>query len=105
MLVQPIVENAIKHGLLHRKGEKRLSVEFTSVGENGVSVTVTDNGIGRERSKEINQQRQNHQSFGLKSVEERIQLINQSGGKASIRIEDLKDGNGQASGTRVILQL
>ncbi|MCB9190374.1 MAG: histidine kinase [Flavobacteriales bacterium] len=105
MLVQPIVENAIKHGLLHRKGEKRLSVAFTSVGENGVSVTVTDNGIGRERSREINHHRENHQSFGLKSVEERIELINQSAGNASIRIEDLKDGNGQATGTRVILQL
>lgn len=103
MLVQPIAENAIKHGLLHKKGEKHLKLDFALI-SNQLQITIEDNGVGRERSKEINSKREGHQSFGLKAVQSRIDLINQSGAqKAELRIEDLKGDDGKGVGTRVIL--
>jgi hypothetical protein len=53
MIIQPYVENAIKHGLLHKVGDKRLMVVFEQVGRQ-LLVTIDDNGIGRKRSGELN---------------------------------------------------
>ena len=57
MLVQPYVENAIKHGLSHKQGDKKLIVTFAAGEERTLQVTIEDNGIGREASVIINQAR------------------------------------------------
>ena len=68
MLVQPYVENALKHGLLHKKDNRELSISISKPSENIIQCIVEDNGIGREKSKAINQKRQHqHKSFALKA--------------------------------------
>ena len=47
MLVQPLVENAVKHGLATKEGEKRVAINFAREGAHILKVTVSDNGIGR----------------------------------------------------------
>lgn len=100
MLLQPFVENAIKHGLLHKKGEKKLSVSFVQK-DNNLIVTIEDNGVGRKRSQEINENRTGHDSFATSAIEERIRIYNHSrvDEKVSVHIEDLAD----AQGTKVVL--
>ena len=74
MIIQPFVENAIKHGLTHKTtGIKKLKVAFfiTDV----FICTITDNGIGFEASKEINKQNGKSSSFSTKSIKEKLKFL------------------------------
>lgn len=74
MLIQPFVENAIKHGLLHKKGRKELSIRFIIT--DYLVCEIEDNGIGVTKSMEINQRRKReHQSFATSATAERMQLL------------------------------
>jgi two-component sensor histidine kinase len=102
MMIQPYVENAIKHGLLHKFGAKRVSVEFMRNDEL-LFVIVDDNGVGRRESSRINSyKKEKWNSFSTSANEKRIQILN-SGREKLIGIEyvDKIDTMGQATGTRV----
>jgi hypothetical protein len=93
LILQPFVENAILHGLMHAKGDKKLTVSI-SLTKNGYKVCIEDNGIGRTASKIINAERiTNHASFAIKAIHERIAMINESG-RLNIQLEmvDLEQG-------------
>ena len=79
MLLQPFVENSVKHGLMHKKGDKIISIHFDlSIGEDYLICTVIDNGIGRKKSAEIKTTNQlKHNSFSTQSIEERLHLLNE----------------------------
>ena len=102
MLIQPYVENAIKHGLLHREDNKSVDVIFKRV-ENYLQVVVDDNGIGRDQSAILNERKnKSHQSFATKANEKRLEILNKGNtDKVSVQIIDKKDALGQALGTRV----
>ncbi|MGJ8682982.1 MAG: tetratricopeptide repeat-containing sensor histidine kinase [Nonlabens sp.] len=106
MLIQPYVENALKHGLLHKKDKRKLSITISKVSDKIVECTVEDNGIGRAKSKEINAKRETqHKSFALKATTERLDLLNYGKEKKiGVEIIDLND-NGNAIGTKVILKI
>jgi hypothetical protein len=104
MIIQPFVENAIWHGLLHEKSKGKLTITFQKV-EDRIRCTIEDNGIGREKSaamKRVNKPR--HQSRGLQITRDRLSLYNSRFNvDASFDIEDLTDEEGKATGTRVNL--
>ncbi|MBO9733015.1 MAG: histidine kinase [Chitinophaga sp.] len=106
MIIQPFVENAIWHGLLHEKGKGKVTIIFNKV-DNRIRCTIEDNGIGREKSaamKRVNKPR--HQSRGLQITRDRLSLYNSRFNvDASFDIEDLTDEEGKAMGTRVNLWL
>ena len=106
MLLQPFVENAIKHGLFHQKGQGQLSISFLNK-NNTLLCTIIDNGIGREKSNVLNQQRgRSHQSRGLQIVDERLNLIRKSHpGDYAVQIHDLFDTQGFSIGTKVEISL
>lgn len=108
LLVQPYVENAIKHGLLHRKHNRKLHVHFEldASGE-ALLTTIEDNGIGRTASAAINARRPHqHESFATSATAKRLQLLNKERKRhIALQIEDLVDAHGQATGTRVTLQI
>jgi LytS/YehU family sensor histidine kinase len=52
MLIQPYVENAIKHGLLHKKDDRQLWIKFIKE-RDCLMVIIDDNGIGRKRSAQL----------------------------------------------------
>jgi len=107
MLIQPHVENAIKHGLLHQKGEKKLSIKISGIKNSGeVKIEINDTGIGREHSFLINSQNPGHRSFATTATEKRIELINGIfDKKIKLEIIDKKDSQGGPIGTNVIIYI
>ena len=75
MIIQPFVENAIKHGLLHKeKGIKKVNLEFYQ--EDVFKCVIIDNGIGIEASKKINERNEKKQeSFSTKAIHDRLNLL------------------------------
>lgn len=104
LILQPFIENAIKHGLMHKEGEKMLHLKIVKK-ENYWIFEVTDNGIGRKQSAIINAQFQRPRSFATQAIQNRINLINQVH-KRPIKVEIIDlEHQGKATGTRVILQI
>jgi ligand-binding sensor domain-containing protein len=101
MILQPFVENAIWHGLLHKKGDGWLSITFRK-GEGSLVCTIEDNGIGREKAAAQRQPGTEHHSRGLQITRDRLALYNRRFNlDATFDIEDLYDDGGQPCGTRV----
>jgi hypothetical protein len=105
LLIQPYVENAVKHGLLHRKGQKQLSVSLTTSQDGAVLIVrIDDNGVGRERSAILRSKK--HRSFATEASLSRVDLLNvESEKKITVSITDKKDLNGNALGTLVELRI
>jgi tetratricopeptide (TPR) repeat protein len=109
MLIQPYIENAIKHGLLHQQGPKTVTIQFDidPLDNSIITCTIEDNGIGRVRSAELNAMRlKKHTSFSTGATQKRLELLNK--GKENsivVQFEDLKDSFNQAIGTRVTLRI
>lgn len=104
MIIQPFVENALIHGLLHKKeGSKHLHVAFL-LKENYLLCTVSDNGIGREAAKRLQQKRgKNYRSFSGEAIRRRFEVLRQQYKLQNMGYvyEDLTDSYGDACGTRV----
>ncbi|MEO8235117.1 MAG: histidine kinase [Flavobacterium sp.] len=106
MLLQPYVENAIKHGLLHKQGKKELKITF-ELNNDLLQISIDDNGIGRQKSAELNTiKNKNHNSFATEAMQNRINLLNQYTHKnISIDFIDKTNPLEQALGTTVIFKI
>ncbi len=106
LIIQPYVENAIWHGLLHKESGGKLLVDVTA-SDNQLKCIVEDNGIGRNRAKELKSKTATtNKSLGMKLTEERITMLNKHASlNASIQIIDLQNQLGEAAGTKVILTI
>lgn len=107
MLVQPYVENAIKHGLFRKKGAKQLEIVFEQDSTNSILAIIRDNGIGRAAAARYTKQRMNrHKSFATVANNSRLELLNY-GQPNSIKakIIDLVDDNGEPLGTEVRISI
>lgn len=106
MLLQPFVENSIKHGLLHKEGEKEIAILFKlDINGNYLICMIEDNGIGRKKSEEI-KSKNKHNSFSTTSISQRLQLLNENVNEEEIlQYEDLINENGIGIGTRVNIKI
>lgn len=106
MLAQPFIENSIEHGLQHLENKGTVKISFIHKNDS-VVFKVIDNGIGRDASMKI-QENIKHKSTSLstKLFKERLHTLNKySGQKITYNIVDLKDNNGVAKGTMVVINL
>jgi sensor histidine kinase YesM len=104
MVIQPFIENAIRHGIRYKKDGKGFIEVIFKQQDGLLRCTITDNGIGRERAGEIKKELGiQHISKGMGIIFKRIEsLSTMTNGNISIAIEDMKDGI-RALGTKVII--
>jgi sensor histidine kinase YesM len=100
MLIQPFVENAIRHGILKGPREGELTVEFTN-NEKFLKVTITDNGIGIFSSQQ-QKLKTDHQSMALTVTKERLESIS---GKNALEMSEIKLKDGGIGGTTIVFKI
>lgn len=103
MLLQPIVENAVNHGIFHNNQKGTVTLSFKYISDTEFYISVKDDGIGIKKSQEIKAKSiKKHQSKSTQIISDRIQLINQSKKWfISLTTNDLSEQNKQ--GTEVIV--
>ncbi|MEL6590876.1 MAG: tetratricopeptide repeat protein [Bacteroidota bacterium] len=106
MVLQPFIENAIWHGLMHKEeGEGKLQIKIEEKGEL-LHCSIEDNGVGRDKALALkNKAAVSHQSMALRLTRERLSLLHKGNLDRLIQIFDLKDAAQQAIGTRVELSI
>lgn len=103
MVYQPIVENVLVHAFLTNQSDKQLDISFSLENEM-LTAIIIDNGIGREKSAELNKNK-THKSWASTILNEKADLLNEMKKKElSIEIIDLYD-DGIAAGTKVIVTM
>jgi len=102
LILQPFIENAIWHGLLHNDKESILTIDINTR-SNQLHITIDDNGIGREKSRQIQKSSLNKtkKNLGVSLSKKRISML---GKDAQSTIND-KYENGIAAGTTVTIQI
>ena len=107
MILQPFVENSIRHGVSHK--EKNDGFIHISISKNEkLLCLVEDNGIGRQKAGEIKLtgEGSEYESKGMTITMNRIDTFNKMYGIAiSARVEDVLTASGTVNGTRVIIDL
>ncbi len=107
LIIQPYVENAIWHGLLHRKQPGgKITIRIWR-NEKDLFIEISDNGVGRIAAK--NQKSKPsilHKSHGMKITAERLAIVNSVYNvNAQVEVTDLADDQNLPTGTRVLLTL
>ena len=92
MLVQPYIENAVWHGLRYKTDSGILKLGIRTENENLI-VTISDNGIGRQKSAELKTANQKkNKSTALRNIKQRIEIVNELNEmKINVSIKDLKE--------------
>ncbi|MFC4633959.1 histidine kinase [Dokdonia ponticola] len=104
MLLQPYVENAVWHGMRYKEEKGLLHIHFSQKDDQTAVITVTDNGVGRERSKTMKTDNQKKQkSKGMGNIKKRIAILNEMyGDRVDVAITDVFE---TGEGTKVTLTL
>ncbi len=107
MLIQPFVENSMRHGLRHKvEGKGYIHITFLKR-NNRLAVTVEDNGIGRKQAGTFKTREHiEYQSKGMSLTADRIRIMNAKyKDNILIDVTDLEDPvTGKATGTRVVME-
>lgn len=105
MLFQPIIENAVVHGLMPKDGNKLLDITF-EIRDNYIIGTILDNGIGIEKSKNRKTGEGNKKiSWATTILHERIEIFNSlNPNKISLTIEDRSKCE-NTNGTKVVISI
>lgn len=102
MILQPIIENSVKHGLSNKTEGGTITIEMLYEGEN-LKVIIDDDGIGREASANLNRFKKKPSSFSSEANLNRIELLNEI---HDLKIEQViidKKEDGEPCGTRIEL--
>jgi len=104
MLLQPYVENAVWHGLRYKEEKGLLEINFEPLDSDKLLISISDDGIGRKKSKSLKTEHQKKQnSKGMGNIKERISILNTMyKDKVDVVINDLFENE---EGTRVQLIL
>lgn len=103
MILQPLVENAVNHGIFHKSEGGTIVIKYEYVLPTLYRVYVIDNGVGIKKSKEIKSKSINiHPTTSSDILRERIDLINKIGLFHILCEVDENDSHNE-SGTKVTL--
>ncbi len=106
MLLQPFIENSIRHGIRLKQNGKGLIEINISLGLNHLICSIIDNGAGRAAAQAYKSSKHiEYQSRGMQLTSQRIDLLNKNTKMAILlHVEDLDDG-GVPCGTKVTISL
>lgn len=106
MIIQPFVENAMLHGIMHREDGGTVNMEFVLHTE-WLEISIEDNGVGRAKSalyKSNNSE--THHSIGIEVATKRLEALKRNEDTpAGISIIDLVNEAGEGIGTKVIIEI
>ena len=111
LIIQPLIENAFKHGLMHKEKDGQLKILFSN--DNGCfKVVIEDNGVGRKQAAIYDdwREKEDHESSGLEIIKQRLKIFDQAipGGDGSrnfMKIEDRINENGVPEGTKIEMMI
>lgn len=102
MIIQTHAENALKHGLMHRKENGLLTIAIHQQNKR-LSIEIKDNGIGRKKAAEVSK---GSTGKGMQIIQQIFTLYNKLFGyKIEQEVIDLTDDNGEAAGTKVVMTI
>ena len=106
MLIQPYLENAIWHGLMHKEEKGKLEIKM-KLENDFIFCSIEDNGVGRKKAMELKtKHKPDHKSSGMQLTQERLEIFNaMKTQKLDIRILDLTDEKNEPGGTRVEIKI
>ncbi|MBK9255972.1 MAG: histidine kinase [Saprospiraceae bacterium] len=104
LIIQPFVENAVWHGLMHLDEGGLVTITVTAPSDDFLHISVSDNGIGRQKAKDL-KTKESHKdrSYGMQITKERIQL--QHPENQITIIDHVNENNGKANGTEVLIKI
>ena len=100
MLIQPFVENAIRHGILKGNRDGKLKV-FFNTNQEFLHCKILDNGLGIFQSQKA-KTKTDHQSMALTVTRERLESIS---GKDVLQIRELIEKDASVAGTEISFQI
>jgi ligand-binding sensor domain-containing protein len=104
LIIQPYAENAIWHGLMHKKEKGHLEVAVYLENES-LFYRITDDGIGRKNAAEIkSKSTSTHKSMGMRITTDRLATL-QLKNETSLTITDLVLADGKPGGTEVLIRI
>lgn len=99
LLLQPLAENAVLHGLKMQQNSPLLTVTAVALYDNRIQITISDNGIGFDSENVMAQLADGtYTGIGLRNVYNRLLL--HYGNNFSFDIESHTEGN---TGTRIVI--
>ena len=106
LIIQPYVENAIWHGLMHKEEKGNLQIEIFE-NENMLCCKIIDDGVGRKKAMEQKSRSASaHKSMGMQITANRIAMLDKANTPTTqIQITDLLLPDGSAIGTEVFLKI
>ena len=105
MLLQPYIENAVWHGLRYKEDKGNLNITIAKKSHSEIAIAITDDGIGRDRSKALKTDNQKkHNSKGMSNIKKRVSILNNMyKDKVDVFIDDFQTEGDK--GTQVVVTL
>ena len=103
MILQPFVENSIKHGIMPLDSDGEITINIEKMDEDYLRIIISDNGIGIEASKKRKANRpSDHVSKGMQITLDRLALFaRMTHKKYSLDIKEKVNSEGKVTGTQV----
>lgn len=106
MLLQPYIENAIRHGFQHKTSKGMLIIKL-ALQDDTIIASIIDNGIGRKKAMEIKERQGfTYKAFGMEITHDRLKILNSFRKKEmKLNIIDLYTDKGEPGGTQVEISI
>lgn len=105
MIIQPIVENAIWHGLSAIEDEGMVTISFAKNATNCFTVVIEDNGIGIEKANAMAVKKESHLEIGMQLTRKRLELFSKDAHLASSLAHEEAFPGKENPGTRITIVL
>jgi two-component sensor histidine kinase len=104
LMIQPLVENAVKHGLLPKQStSSKVSVQVFEK-DNLLYIVIEDNGVGLTQS--LQSENKLHESFGLSNLQKRTEHLKKiQQHEINIEVTELKNSDGTVKGTQAMVTI